>query len=35
MNQFNTEQKKALDLGMDAFASDDPPLAIELRKARG
>jgi glycerophosphoryl diester phosphodiesterase len=29
------EIEKALDLGMDAFATDDPPLAIELRKARG
>jgi glycerophosphoryl diester phosphodiesterase len=29
------EIEKALGLGMDAFATDDPPLAIELRKARG
>jgi glycerophosphoryl diester phosphodiesterase len=29
------EIEKALDLGMDAFATDDPPLAIALRKARG
>jgi glycerophosphoryl diester phosphodiesterase len=29
------EIEQALDLGMDAFATDDPPLAIELRKARG
>ena len=29
------EIEKALDLGMDAFATDDPPLAIELRKALG
>jgi glycerophosphoryl diester phosphodiesterase len=28
------EIEKALDLGMDAFATDDPPLAIALRKAR-
>ena len=27
--------EKALDLGIDAFATDDPPLAVELRKARG
>jgi glycerophosphoryl diester phosphodiesterase len=29
------EIEKALDLGVDAFATDDPPLAIALRKARG
>ena len=29
------EIEKALDLGMDAFATDDPPLALALRKARG
>jgi glycerophosphoryl diester phosphodiesterase len=29
------EIEKALELDVDAFATDDPPLAIELRKARG
>ena len=28
------EIERALDLGIDAFATDDPPLALELRNAR-